>query len=75
MTIQFRTKVTKAGIISIPKRYRLAETEVEITLKQTDLLPEKRISAEEFISKWKGFLKGYENYKNDRIDYLIEKYK
>jgi hypothetical protein len=75
MTIQFHTKVSKGGIIRIPKRFKIDESEVEITVRQKAKGSDEKISAKDFVKEWKGFLKGIEFTKADRINYLIEKYK
>ncbi len=55
------------------KRFKIHVTFVE----ELKLEPQEKMSGEEFVKKWAGFLKGADikDYKEERIKYLQEKYK
>jgi hypothetical protein len=71
-SITFLTKVSKDGTIQVPEFLHLENQEVEIRISKQ--IPPKK-NALDFVSKWKGILKGSEgDYKNARQEYLEKKY-
>lgn len=73
-TLRFRTKISKSGIIHLPKNSSLNDKEVDVIIISKTQGSRKTINAKEFIEKWAGFLKPLES-KDAKFDYLMEKYK
>ena len=73
---KFVTKVLENGIIKIPEivNYVNQEIEIFIVLKSKFHKREKKISADEFLNKWTGFLSDI-NTDDIKYQYLTEKYK
>jgi hypothetical protein len=62
--------------VKISSEYKPEKSEVEITIKKSDIQEKSRnVTAEEFISKWKGFLKTDIDPNQTKFDYLSEKYR
>lgn len=53
---KFKTRISKDGTIQIPHTPSLFNKEVEITIVPKTKENEKRLSAEDFVKKWAGFL-------------------
>lgn len=73
-TLRFRTRISKSGIIHIPKDSSLNDTEVDVIIMSKTQGSRKTRNAKEFVEKWAGFLYPMES-KDAKFDYLMEKYK
>ena len=72
---KFDTKILKDGVIKIPgfSRHENQEIEIFIITKKNKRI-EKKMTAEEFIKKWAGFL-SQEDVDKSKYEYLSKKYK
>lgn len=71
-TLRFRTKVSKAGTIRLPKDAALNDKEVDVIIIPKVKRIGKTLKATDFVEKWKGFL--YPMESNDsKFDYRMEK--
>jgi hypothetical protein len=73
-TLRFRTRVSKSGIIHIPKNSSLVDKEVDVIIMPKTRRLRKTLKAKEFVEKWAGFLYPLES-NDSKFDYLKEKYK
>lgn len=75
---KFDTIVHENGIIKIPEIKNLANHKVEIFIVDKDEVVQKTRPGffDDFCKKWGGFLgDSAVDLKDDRIDYLMDKYK
>lgn len=80
---KFTTIILPTGMIKIPREYQISNTEVEVVLliKKRNI---EEINSEQFpilfptdfYKKWAGIIENenIDDWKNDRIDYLIHKH-
>ena len=75
---RFTTKISKDGIIQIPKNSTFLGQEVELIILPKSDLEDKnnksKITPLEFVEKWAGILKDAD-VENAKYDYLMNKYK
>jgi citrate lyase beta subunit len=72
--LRFRTRISKAGTIHLPKNSSFIDKEVDVIILPKTRRVRKTFKAKEFIEKWAGFLQP--DVKSDsKFDYLMEKYK
>ena len=78
---KFNTRISERGIISLPHKPELFNTEVEIIILST---PQKKLEEKEdkytvddFLKDWTGILKDMsdEELENAKYEYLMEKHK
>lgn len=75
-TYKFETTVQENGDIQIPKISRLANQRVEVFIVVSPLITgdnNKSQTIEDFLNKWRGFLKGFDPDEL-KSQYLLEKY-
>ncbi|MBN1486213.1 MAG: hypothetical protein JW981_01150 [Anaerolineae bacterium] len=75
-TYKFETTVQENGDIQIPKISRLANQRVEVFIVVSPLITgdnNKSQIIEDFLNKWRGFLKGFDPDEL-KSQYLLEKY-
>ena len=67
---KFNTRVSNAGTITLPFDTHLYNTDVEVFIVPANYnLTEKcSFSASDFISKWRGCVKGLENVSDEELD-------
>ena len=67
---KFNTRVSDAGTITLPFDSHLYNTEVEVLIVQVDSNSKEKsnFSANDFISKWRGCVKGMENVSDEELD-------
>ncbi len=72
---KFETKILENGIIQIPDFKNFVNTEIEILVfLKPSPIKQKKISADEFINKWAGFITAA-NTDDLKYQYLNKKYK
>ena len=72
---KFETKILKDGLIKIPEFSGYENQVVEIfIIPKKDKKVNEKITAEEFINKWAGFL-SQKNTDKTKYEYLSDKYK
>ncbi len=72
---KFETTVLENGMIKIPQlnKYKNQQIEIFILLKPQQKEKEQKISADEFLKKWTGFIPEIDT-KTEKYNYLMEKY-
>jgi hypothetical protein len=68
---KFYTRVSDTGTITLPYGSRLYDTDVEVfvvPVSNEKTTKERRFSASEFVSKWRGSIKGMENVSDEDLD-------
>jgi len=79
---KFNTRVSDAGTITLPNDSNLYNTDVEVFIvpvNHNESIEKRRFLASDFISKWKGCIKGMESISDEELDrikysYLKQKY-
>jgi len=78
---KFNTRVSDAGTITLPFDSSLYNTDVEVFIMPSNrnTTEKSRFSASDFISKWRGCVKGMENVTDEEIvnikhEYLKQKH-
>jgi hypothetical protein len=74
---KFNTKVSDTGTITLPYNLHLRNTDVEVSVvpvSKNISIEKKSFSANDFISKWKGCIKGMENISDEEIDNIKHEY-
>jgi hypothetical protein len=73
---KFNTIVSDAGTITLPFDSHLRNTEVEVFVvpKSRNITEKSRFSANDFISKWRGCVKGMENVSDEELDCVKHEY-
>ncbi len=72
--LRFRTRISKAGTIHLPKNSSFIDKEVDVIILPKIRRTRKTLKAKEFIEKWAGFLRP-DTGVDSKYDYLMEKYK
>jgi hypothetical protein len=75
MTIQFHTRVSKRGMIKIPSKFKLEDSEVKIIVETESCNQNENFDFESFVSNWGGFFKTDIDIDQAKYDYLTAKYK
>jgi len=72
---KFETTVLKNGIIIVPQldKYINQQVEVSIVFKEGKRKKKQKVSTDEFLKKWTGFIPET-NTEVDKYNYLMEKY-
>ena len=72
---KFETTVLENGMIKVPQfdRYTDRQIEIFIVFKPQKVEKIQKISADEFLEKWTGFIPEIDP-KTEKINYLMEKY-
>ena len=72
---KFETTVLENGIIKIPQldKYINQKIEIFILFKSQQKEKKQKISADEFLKKWTGFIPEID-IKTEKYNYLMEKY-
>ena len=67
---KFITRVSDAGTITLPFNSHLYNTDVEVFIvpSNRNSTEKSSFSANEFISKWRGCVKGMENISDEELD-------
>jgi hypothetical protein len=73
-TYRYETRITKNGSINVPLSKKLFDKDVEIIILTKDKSVKSKLSPQEFLDKWSGFLAAVDDDKA-RYEYLMEKYK
>ena len=79
---KFNTRVSDAGTITLPYDSHLYNKDVEVFIvpvNRKKSVEKSHFSATDFISKWRGSVKGMENVSDEELDrikyeYLKQKY-
>ena len=79
---KFSTRVSDTGTITLPYDSHLYNTDVEVLVvpvNRNGSIEKNRFSANDFINKWRGCVKGMENISDEELDrikheYLKQKY-
>ena len=72
---KFDTRILENGIIKIPDLENFVNKDIEVVVLLKPTQPaRKKITAEEFITKWAGFINS-DNPEDLKYEYLAEKYK
>ncbi len=72
---KFETTVLENGIIKVPQldKYKNQQIEIFIVLKSQKKNKKQKVSTNEFLKKWTGFIPET-NTEVDKYNYLMEKY-
>ena len=72
---KFETTVLKNGIIKVPQldKYKNQRVEVFIVLKPQKIDEKQKVSVDDFLNKWTGFIPETDT-EEDKYNYLMEKY-
>jgi len=74
---KFSTRVSDSGMITLPFDSHLYNTDVEVLVmpaNKNKSIEKSRFSANDFISKWKGCIKGKENISDEELDHIRHDY-
>jgi hypothetical protein len=73
---KFNTRVSDAGTITLPFDARLSNTDVEVFIVpiNRNSTEKSSFSASDFISKWRGCVKGMENVSDKDLDRIKQEY-
>ena len=73
---KFNTRVSDAGTITLPLDSHLYNTDVEVFIVPAKHNPTEKshFSASDFISKWRGCIKGMENVSDAELDRIKHEY-
>jgi len=74
---KFNTRVSDAGTITLPYDSHLYNTDVEVfvvPVNRNESIEKSRFSASDFISKWRGCIKGMENVSDEELDRIKHEY-
>ena len=73
---KFNTRVSDAGTITLPFDSRLYNTDVEVFIVPVNhnSIEGSRFSASDFISKWRGCVKGMENASDEEVNRIKYEY-
>ena len=74
---KFNTRVSDAGTISLPYDSHLYNTDVEVFIvpvNRNESIDKSHFSANDFISKWRGCVKGMENVSDEELDHIKYEY-
>ena len=73
---KFNTRVSDAGTITLPFDSRLYNTDVEVFIvpSSRNIKEKSRFSASDFVSKWRGCVKGMENISDEELDGIKHDY-
>jgi hypothetical protein len=72
--LRFETEISKEGLIQIPLNKKFFGKKVDILIIPKKNKSKDKITPQEFIKKWSGFLSN-DIDDNIKYDYLMEKYK
>ena len=76
---KFETTVSENGVIQLPEISKFANRKIEIFIvikrqdEETNIMNEQM--PEQFVDKWRGFLKGVVSPDDSKFQYLSEKFK
>ncbi|MCL2329372.1 MAG: hypothetical protein FWC39_12780 [Bacteroidetes bacterium] len=70
---KFNTRVSSTGTITLPYNSHLYDTDVEVfvvSANSKETIKPKRFSANDFIKKWQGSIKGMETITDEELEHI-----
>ncbi len=76
--LRFETTIAQNGFVQIPEFYKFQNkiVQIEVTVKETtNELDKKKKILSDFFDQWSGYFSDAVEEKDERYNYLMEKYK